>query len=86
MNQLFTKIATIILALLVLISTFSFTVEKHYCGDFLVDISYLGEADNCGTLVTENTCETLIKKRNAVKMSAIKLMGRTIYKKFLLLK
>ncbi|MCD8401746.1 HYC_CC_PP family protein [Tenacibaculum finnmarkense] len=76
MNQLFTKIATIILALLVLISTFSFTVEKHYCGDFLVDISYLGEADNCGTLVTKNTCETLVKKKKCCKDEVYQIDGQ----------
>ena len=42
------KIASISLAFLVLFSTLSFTVEKHYCGDFLVDIAYMGHADGCG--------------------------------------
>jgi len=36
------------LALLVLLSTFSFAVESHYCGDFLVDTSWFGEAESCG--------------------------------------
>ena len=35
------------MAFLVLLSTMSFTVEKHYCGDYLVDVSYLGNADSC---------------------------------------
>lgn len=25
----------------------SFTVEKHYCGETLVDVSYFGEAESC---------------------------------------
>ena len=41
------KITTFILAILVLVSTFSFTVEKHFCGDFLVDISFIGHAEGC---------------------------------------
>jgi uncharacterized membrane protein len=35
------------MAFLVLLSTMSFTVEKHYCGDFLVDVSIIGNADSC---------------------------------------
>ncbi|QOD59544.1 hypothetical protein H9I45_09215 [Polaribacter haliotis] len=47
MKQVFSKITSTTLALLVLLSTFSFTVEKHYCGDFLMDVSYVGNADGC---------------------------------------
>lgn len=47
MKQFLFKIASFVLAFLVLFSTLSFTVEKHYCGDFLVDISFTGEADAC---------------------------------------
>lgn len=36
------------LTLLVLFSTFSFTVEKHYCGNTLVDIAVFSEAKGCG--------------------------------------
>lgn len=25
----------------------SFTIEKHYCGETLVDVSYFGEAESC---------------------------------------
>lgn len=35
------------LSLIVIASTMSFTVEKHYCGETLVDVSYFGEADSC---------------------------------------
>jgi len=49
MNANFKKIASTFLALLVTISTFSITVEKHFCGDFLVDVSYLGNADSCNS-------------------------------------
>ena len=48
MKNIVIKISSIILAFSVLFSTFSFTVEKHYCGDFLVDISYVGQVDGCG--------------------------------------
>lgn len=41
MKQAISKITSFLLAFLVLFSTFSFTVEKHYCGDFLMDVSLL---------------------------------------------
>lgn len=32
---------------MVLVSTVSFTIEKHYCGDVLVDASMFAEAEKC---------------------------------------
>ena len=42
------KIFSVTLALLVLMSTLSFTVEKHFCGDVLVDVSVFTETQKCG--------------------------------------
>ncbi|TBN02718.1 hypothetical protein EYD45_11370 [Hyunsoonleella flava] len=42
------KLCSFSLALLVLFSTLSFTVEKHYCGDTLVDVAIFSEAKTCG--------------------------------------
>jgi len=36
------------MAALVLISTLSFSIEKHYCGDNLVDVSLFADAQKCG--------------------------------------
>lgn len=47
MKPQFVKISSILLAFLVLLSTFSITIERHFCGDFLVDVSYFGDADGC---------------------------------------
>lgn len=61
MKKVFQKIASITLALLVLLSTMSFTVEKHYCGDYLVDVSLIGNADSCDmkmdAIVDDNCCK-----------------------------
>lgn len=46
---------TIVLSFLVLFSTVSFTVEKHFCGDTLVDVSIFSEADKCGMPAMEMT-------------------------------
>lgn len=39
-----------------LVSTFYFTVETHFCGDFPVDVSYFGKADNCGMQKEKSFC------------------------------
>lgn len=36
------------MALLVLFSTMSFTVDKHFCGSYLVDQAVFSEAEDCG--------------------------------------
>ena len=37
-----------LMALVVVFSTMSFTVDMHYCGDTLVDTSIFEKADTCG--------------------------------------
>jgi hypothetical protein len=73
------KIVAIGMALLVLCSTFSFTVQKHYCGDVLVDTSVFTEVERCcahGTdtsVLSPNPCckdeVTLIKGQKELKIS-----------------
>lgn len=46
------------MAFVVLLSTVSFTIEKHYCGDVLIDISVFKNAANCGM----ESAETLQEK------------------------
>ncbi len=48
MKELFRKISSIVMALIVVLSTLSFTVEAHYCGDTLVDSSLFKSPDSCG--------------------------------------
>lgn len=55
---MFHKVFYTLLALLVLFSTVSFTIEKHFCGDVLVDVSLFVEADKCAM----ETMEILQKK------------------------
>ncbi len=53
MKKPFHKIASFCMALLVFISTLSFTVESHYCGDVLVDSSIFGTVESCGMEVQQ---------------------------------
>lgn len=59
------KITAILLALLVLISTLSFTVAKHYCMGEVVSTSFFGEAKGCD--MPKDDCksyEEVIKKED----------------------
>jgi len=54
MKQIALKISSISMALLVLCSTVSFSVDQHFCGDFLVDSSWFGHAESCGMVMQQN--------------------------------
>ena len=62
------KTASAALALLVLISTLSVSIEKHYCGDHLVDIALFSDAEKCGmnsgddgeSSMAENCCKDIV--------------------------
>lgn len=54
------KILSVALSFLVVFSTLSFTVEKHFCGDNLVDIAVFSEVKKCGMEMSTNT-ETIKK-------------------------
>ena len=52
------------LSFLVLFSTLSLTIEKHFCGDVLVDVAVFTETEKCAddiavidaTLITKKSC------------------------------
>jgi len=48
MYKRFQQIISVSMALLVLFSTLSFSVEKHYCGEHLVDVAIFSDAKKCG--------------------------------------
>ena len=56
MKLTLTKIAVFVLSLLVLFSTVSFSVEKHFCGGELVDISLFSDLEKCDM----STAKTLV--------------------------
>lgn len=67
-----------LLALLVLFSTVSFTIEKHYCGDVLVDVSVFVEAEKCAMealeILQKKTCckdeVNVVKGQDELKVSS----------------
>ena len=53
-KQITYKTFSIILAFLLVFSTVSFTVEKHFCGNTLIDVSLFTQAEKCKMEVPEN--------------------------------
>ena len=61
-KELLHKSFSMLLALLVLFSTVSFTIEKRFCGDVLVAVSIFAEMDACAMEAYEIPLEKITKK------------------------
>ncbi|MBI6116948.1 HYC_CC_PP family protein [Salegentibacter maritimus] len=48
MKKAFQHSISVTMAFLVLLSTLSFTVDRHFCGNYLVDKAIFSEAQTCG--------------------------------------
>tara|TARA_R110002074_G_scaffold4778_2_gene23417 strand:+ start:2017 stop:2430 length:414 start_codon:yes stop_codon:yes gene_type:complete len=48
MKQIIYKISSFLIAIIVFLSTMSFTIDMHYCGDTLVDSAIFEKAGTCG--------------------------------------
>ena len=70
------------MALVVVFSTLSFTIEKHYCGEHLVDVAINSEAKKCGMMdmstlnnATKKSCcsdiVNIIKGQDELKSSIV---------------
>ena len=88
MKQAFHKITSFLMALVVLFSTMSFTIDSHYCGDTLVDTSVFYKAETCGmdmqkptpdsdcNITVKNCCsdeQMVVKGQNELKISFDKI-------------
>jgi len=56
------KLFSVSLAFIVLCSTVSFTIEKHFCGDKLIDVSLFTESDKCKMEALEMELEKITKE------------------------
>lgn len=56
------KIFSVALSFLVLFSTLSLTVEKHFCGDVLIDVAIFTESDKCAMEAFDMQQEEITKK------------------------
>jgi hypothetical protein len=64
MKKVLLKFTATLLSLIVVLSSMSFTIDKHYCGDTLVDVSYFGEADSCCDMQKNSKKPEEEKKKN----------------------
>lgn len=60
------KTFSVLIAFLVLFSTMSFTVEKHFCGDNLIDVAIFTKVDNCG-MDMESVAASNLEKKHCCK-------------------
>ncbi len=82
MKKVFYKISSFCMALMVLFSTLSFTVESHYCGDILVDTSLFGKVETCGMEVqkTSSSRDFDITKKNCCSDKQLIVEGQDTLK------
>ncbi|MBU3822065.1 hypothetical protein KO566_08340 [Flavobacteriaceae bacterium XHP0103] len=66
MKKLFFKIMSMLMAVVVLISTMSFTIDMHYCGDKLVAATLFKKGETCGMEMQkqDTSSECSIVKKN----------------------
>ena len=65
MKQVFFKISSLIMAIVVLCSTMSFTIEKHFCGGILVETAIFHKLEGCGMDMEKTSTEGCsITKKN----------------------
>jgi hypothetical protein len=77
MKQVFHKIASFIMALVVLLSTMSFTIDMHYCGETLVDTAIFKKTKNCGMeMQNPSTKDCSMTKKNCCSDKQIFVDGQ----------
>lgn len=77
MKQAIHKIASMVMAFVVLFSTMSFTINMHYCGGNLVETAVLRKAKGCGMDMQESTTEGCsITKKNCCNDKQLAIEGQ----------
>ena len=78
MKRVFHKIASLLMAFVVLFSTMSFTIDMHYCGDTLVDTAIFHKVKTCGMekQKSSSTSECSITKKDCCNDQQVKIDGQ----------
>lgn len=77
MKQVSQKIACFLMAIVVLFSTMSFTIDMHYCGDTLIDTAVFKKVTTCGMeMQTTTSKECTFTKKNCCSDIHIVLNGQ----------
>ncbi|MCF6351197.1 MAG: hypothetical protein L3J23_09270 [Flavobacteriaceae bacterium] len=65
MKQFIYKIISSILAFIVLLASFSFTINKHFCGGKVANATLFISANNCG--MDMQACENISKNKTIIQ-------------------
>ena len=77
MKQVFHKIMSFVMAIVVLFSTMSFTVSMHYCGETLVETAMFHKAEGCGMEMQKPaTKDCSITKKNCCNDEQVAVDGQ----------
>lgn len=69
------------MAFVVLLSTMSFAIDKHYCGSILVDVAINKKAATCGMEMSLSPEEVLAGKKSCCQNEHIVILGQDELKK-----
>ncbi|SEC46153.1 hypothetical protein SAMN05192540_3232 [Maribacter dokdonensis] len=76
MKMLAHKFISVVMAVVVLLSTMSFSVDMHYCGDMLVDFSIMEQVKTCGMEKVKTDCEnTTITEKSCCTDAQLNVEG-----------
>lgn len=78
MKSFFHKTLSIFMAILVLFTTMSFTVDMHYCGETLVDFSLTQNAQTCGMEAEKKTedCHKVMTEKSCCTDKQLVVEGK----------
>jgi len=75
------KSSSLLMAFVVLVSTMSFTIDKHYCGSILVDVAINTKAKTCGMEMAMSPEDMRSGKKSCCKNEHIVIVGQDELKK-----
>lgn len=81
MVQVIHRITTLGLAVMVLLSTTSFTINKHYCGKILIDVAINNTAKKCAMELYLEKAQSTITKPSCCKDEHQVVIGQDELKK-----
>lgn len=77
MKAWFHKITALFMTLVVLLSTMSFTINRHYCGDTLVETALFHQVEGCGMEMDNPATESCaITKKSCCDEDQLTLQGQ----------
>lgn len=77
MKQFIHKTKALIMAFVVVLSTMSFTIDKHYCGSILVDLAINKKANTCGMVMSSSSEGTThLSKMSCCQDEHIAVLGQ----------